>query len=70
MKRNPNIWSANHGKDNFIPEYPDYSMFSLIKETADKYPDCDAIDFQNKKFFGTAHFIILTSLTRQISLLF
>lgn len=49
MKRNPTIWSANHGKDNFIPEYPDYSMFSLIKETADKYPDCDAIDFQNKK---------------------
>lgn len=49
MKRNPNIWSANHGKDNFIPEYPDFSMFSLIKETAEKYPDCDAIDFQNKK---------------------
>lgn len=49
MKRERNIWSANHGDDNFIPEYPDYSMFSLLKDTAQKYPDLDALDFQNKK---------------------
>ena len=49
MKRERNIWSDNHGESNFIPEYPDYSMFSLLRDTAQKYPDLDALDFQNKK---------------------
>ena len=48
MKRNPTIWSANHGKDNFIEEYPDFSMVSLIKQTAEKYPDLPAIEFQSR----------------------
>ncbi len=48
MKRERNIWSENHGKDNFIEEYPEFSMVSLLKQTAQKYPDCNAIDFQSK----------------------
>lgn len=49
MKRTPNIWSENHSKDNFRPEYPEFSMVSLLKETAEKYPDYYALEFQNKK---------------------
>ena len=49
MKRNPNIWSANHSEDNFRNEYPEFSMVSLLKETADKYPDYIALEFENKK---------------------
>lgn len=49
MKRTPNIWSAHHGKDNFISEYPDYSMFSLLQETAKRHPDYTALEFQGKK---------------------
>ena len=48
MKRTPTIWSANHGADNFIPEYPEFSMVSLLKQTAEKYPDLPAIEFQGK----------------------
>lgn len=49
MKRNPTIWSENHGKDNFITEYPDYSMFSHLLKTAQRHPDYIALEFQNKK---------------------
>ena len=49
MKRNRSIWSENHGESNFREEYPEFSMFSLIKETASKYPDNIALEFQNKK---------------------
>ena len=49
MKRNPNIWSANHSEDNFRNEYPEFSMVSLLKETAYKYPDYIALEFENKK---------------------
>ena len=49
MKRNPNIWSANHSEDNFRNEYPEFSMVALLKETADKYPDYIALEFENKK---------------------
>lgn len=49
MKRNPSIWSEHHGKDNFREEYPDFSMFSLLEETAQKHPDYTALEFQNKK---------------------
>lgn len=49
MKRERNIWSANHAKDNFRDEYPEFSMFSLLQETALKYPDYTALEFQNKK---------------------
>ena len=49
MKRNPNIWSANHSEDNFRNEYPEFSMVSLLKETADKYPGYIALEFENKK---------------------
>lgn len=49
MKRNPTIWSEHHGKDNFRDEYPTFSMFSLLEETAKKHPDYTAIEFQNKK---------------------
>ncbi len=49
MKREPNIWSENHGKENFRTEYPEFSMFSLLKETALKYPKYTALEFQNKK---------------------
>ena len=48
MKRTPTIWSANHGADNFIPEYPEFSMVSLLKQTAEKYPDLPAIEFQGR----------------------
>lgn len=48
MKRTPTIWSANHGAGNFIPEYPEFSMVSLLKQTAEKYPDLPAIEFQGK----------------------
>ena len=49
MKRTPTIWSENHGKDNFIKEYPDFSMFSLLLQTAKKHPDYTALEFQNRK---------------------
>lgn len=49
MKRERNIWSDNHSPENFKPEYPEFSMVSLLKETADKYPDYYALNFQNKK---------------------
>lgn len=49
MKHIYNIWSENHSKDNFRPEYPEFSMVSLLKETAEKYPDYYALEFQNKK---------------------
>lgn len=49
MKRTPTIWSKYHGKDNFIPEYPDYSMFVYLKKVAERYPDYTALEFQNKK---------------------
>ena len=49
MKRSPNIWSANHSEDNFRNEYPEFSMVALLKETADKYPDYIALEFENKK---------------------
>lgn len=49
MKRERNIWSDNHSTENFRPEYPEFSMVSLLKETADKYPDYYALNFQNKK---------------------
>ncbi len=49
MKRERNIWSDNHSPENFRPEYPEFSMVSLLKETADKYPDYYALNFQNKK---------------------
>lgn len=50
MKRERNIWSENHSPENFRPEYPEFSMVSLLKETAEKYPDYYALNFQNKKF--------------------
>ena len=49
MKRERNIWSDNHSPENFRPEYPEFSMVSLLKETANKYPDYYALNFQNKK---------------------
>ena len=49
MKRYPNIWSEHHGKDNFITEYPDYSMFELMNQTAKRHPDYVATEFQGKK---------------------
>lgn len=49
MKRERSIWSKNHAKDNFRDEYPEFSMFSLLQETALKYPDYTALEFQNKK---------------------
>ncbi len=49
MKREPNIWSAHHGKDNFIPEYPDCSMFSFMEKTKNRHPDFTALEFQNNK---------------------
>lgn len=49
MKRERNIWSDNHADSNFRNEYPEFSMFALLKETADKYPDYIALEFQNKK---------------------
>ncbi len=49
MERNRNIWSENHAPENFRPEYPEFSMVSLLKETAEKYPDYYALEFQNKK---------------------
>lgn len=49
MKRNPTIWSEHHSKENFRPEYPEFSMFALIKETAEKYPDYTALEFEGAK---------------------
>lgn len=49
MKKNRSIWTENHKENNFREEYPEFSMFSLIKETADKHPDKIALEFQNKK---------------------
>lgn len=49
MKRTANIWSTHHGKDNFIREYPDCSMFECVRIAAEKYPDYVALEFQNKK---------------------
>lgn len=49
MERIRNIWSDNHAPENFRPEYPEFSMVSLLKETAEKYPDYYALNFNNKK---------------------
>ncbi len=49
MERNRNIWSENHSPENFRPEYPEFSMVSLLKETAEKYPGYYALEFNNKK---------------------
>lgn len=49
MERIRNIWSENHAPENFRPEYPEFSMVSLLKETAEKYPDYYALNFNNKK---------------------
>ena len=49
MKRTPTIWSEHHGKDNFIPEYPDCSMFSFMEQTKNRHPDFTALEFQNNK---------------------
>lgn len=49
MERIRNVWSENHAPENFRPEYPEFSMVSLLKETADKYPDYYALNFNNKK---------------------
>lgn len=49
MKRTPNIWSEHHGKDNFIPEYPDCSMFTFMEQTKNRHPDFYALEFQNNR---------------------
>ena len=49
MKRERTIWSEHHSPENFRPEFPEFSMVSLLKETAEKYPDFIALNFQNKK---------------------
>ncbi len=49
MLRSRTVWSEHHGKDNFRSEYPDCSAFAFLKQTADKYPDYTAVEFQNKK---------------------
>ena len=49
MKRVPGIWSEHHGKDNFIPEYPEYSMFAMLNGVAKKHPDYTALEFEDKK---------------------
>ena len=49
MTRKPNRWSEHHGKENFIAEYPDYSMFEHLNQTAKRHPDYIATEFQNKK---------------------
>lgn len=49
MKRERTIWSDNHAPENFREEYPEFSMVSLLKETAEKYPDYYALEFNNKK---------------------
>ena len=66
MKRNPNIWSANHSEDNFRNEYPEFSMVSLLKETAEKYPDYIALEFENKK----TNVLILFCISKKIFLWF
>ena len=49
MERSRNIWSDNHAPENFRINYPEFSMVSLLKETAEKYPDYYALNFNNKK---------------------
>lgn len=49
MNRIRTIWSDNHSEDNFISEYPDFSAFAYLKQTAEKYPDNTAVEFQNKE---------------------
>ena len=49
MTRKPNRWSEHHGKGNFITEYPDYSMFEYLNQTAKRHPDYTAVEFQGKK---------------------
>lgn len=49
MERTPGIWSEHHGKDNFIAEYPEYSMFAMLNDVAKKHPDFTALEFEDKK---------------------
>ena len=49
MSRIRTIWSDNHSEDNFISEYPDFSAFAYLKQTAEKYPNNTAVEFQNKE---------------------
>ena len=53
MKRTPSIWSEHHGKDNFIAEYPEYSMFAMLNNVAKKHPDYTALEFEDKKISFT-----------------
>ena len=49
MKRYPTIWSENHSKENYRDNFPEFSMFSLLKETAEEYPNNTALEFQDKE---------------------
>lgn len=53
MSRTRTIWSDNHSYDNFISEYPDFSAFAYLKQTAEKYPDNIAVEFQSNKITFT-----------------
>lgn len=49
MKRKPSPWVDHHNIKALRTEYPEGSMFRALKETADEYPEYNAIDFYNNK---------------------
>lgn len=66
MKRNKNIWSKHHSESNFRDEYPEFSMFSLIEETALKHPDNIALEFQNKKTTFSEFIYLIESVAKSL----
>lgn len=49
MKREHSIWQNYHSENGGWKEFPENSIFSFMKETADKYPNYTAIEFEGKK---------------------
>ena len=49
MKREESVWQKYHEENGGWKEYPENSMFAFMKETAQKYPDFTAIEFEGKK---------------------
>lgn len=49
MTREKSRWCENFSADKWINEYPEGSLFKVLKTAAEKYPDYVAIEFEGKK---------------------
>ena len=69
LERKRTIWSENHGESNFREEYPEFSMVSLIKETASKYPNNTALEFQNRKTTFSEFITLIETMAKSLILI-